>query len=63
MNIDERVQQEALREFYNKADKKKKKTMLLKKLRHFSLVVNPLVCVGFVIVFWVAGMRQYYQTV
>jgi hypothetical protein len=61
VSINERTQQEALRKFYEMQEKKEKIENKLKRiqiLRRFSIIVNPLICVGFVAVFWVAGMIQ-----
>ena len=33
----------------------------IKRLKKFSRVINPLFCIGFVIVFWAAGMHHYHQ--
>ena len=33
------------------------------RLKKFSRVINPLICVGFVIVFWAVGMQHYYQQI
>ena len=66
MNIDEKKQQEALRMFYEEQRKQKKMINLKKRiqrLKKFSLVINPLICVTFVALFWVLGMQHYYMEV
>ena len=40
---------------------RKKNEDRIKRLKKFSRVINPLFCIGFVIVFWAAGMEHYYQ--
>ena len=60
LSIDERRQQDALRIFYEKQKKQKKK---ISQLKTWSLVVNPLICISFVALFWVFGMNHYYVEV
>ena len=64
VNVNEQKQKEALKEFYEKQRKENTKQKVEKRilrLRTFSRVINPLVCIGFVIVFWAAGMQHYYK--
>ena len=61
VNINEQKQKEALKEFYENEILKKNKEDQIKCLKKFSRVINPLFCIGFVIVFWAAGMQHYYQ--
>ena len=61
VNINEQKQKEALKEFYENEILKKNKEDRIKQLKKFSRVINPLFCIGFVIVFWAAGMQHYYQ--
>ena len=49
------------KEFYEYEALKQKNEDRIKQLKKFSKVINPLFCVGFVIVFWAAGMQHYYQ--
>ena len=66
VNIDERKQQEALRVFYEKQSKLKQMNKLKKRiqrLKKFSLVINPIICVMFVALFWVLGINHYYMEV
>ena len=61
INIDEQKQREALKEFYEREILRKKNKDRIKSLKRFSRVINPLFCIGFVIVFWAAGMHHYHQ--
>ena len=61
MNVNEQKQKEALKEFYEYEALKQKNEDRIKQLKKFSKVINPLFCIGFVIVFWAAGMQHYYQ--
>ena len=61
ININEQKQKEALKEFYEKETLKKKNEDRIKNLKKFSRVINPLFCIGFVIVFWAAGMHHSYE--
>jgi hypothetical protein len=66
VNIDEREQQIALKDMYarqKRQNEKSEKEKRIQKLRRFSVVINPLICVGFVAIFWIAGMSQYYKEV
>ena len=61
MNVNEQKQKEALKEFYENEALKQKNEDRIKLLKKFSKVINPLFCIGFVIVFWAAGVHHYYQ--
>ena len=61
VNINEQKQKEALKEFYENEIMKKNNVDRIKRLKKFSRVINPLFCIGFVIVFWAAGMQHYYK--
>ena len=61
VNINEQKQKQALKEFYENEILKKNNEDQIKRLKKFSRVINPLFCIGFVIVFWAAGMHHYYQ--
>ena len=61
VDVNEQKQKEALKEFYENETLKQKNEVLIKQLKKFSKVINPLFCLGFVIVFWAAGMQNYYQ--
>ena len=61
VNINEQKQKEALKEFYENEIMKKNNEDRIKRLKKFSRVINPLFCIGFVIVFWAAGMQHYYK--
>ena len=61
VNVNEKKQKEALKEFYENERLKQKNEDRIKQLKKFSKVINPLFCIGFVIVFWAAGMQHYYQ--
>ena len=60
VSIDERRQQEALKIFYEKQKKQKQK---IHRLKTWSLIINPLICLSFVALFWVFGMNHYYVEV
>ena len=61
VNVNEQKQKEALKEFYENEIMKKNNEDRIKRLKKFSRVINPLFCIGFVIVFWAAGMQHYYK--
>ena len=61
VDVNEQKQKEALKEFYENETLKQKNGARIKQLKKFSKVINPLFCLGFVIVFWAAGMQHYYQ--
>ena len=47
--------------FYERDNLKQRNQKRISSLKKFSHVINPLICVGFVIVFWAVGMQHYYQ--
>ena len=61
VNVNEQKQKEALKEFYENEILKKNNEDQIKRQKKFSRVINQLFCIGFVIVFWAAGMHHYYQ--
>ena len=61
VDVNEKRQKEALKEFYEIDALKQKNEDRIKQLKKFSKVINPLICIGFVIVFWAAGVQHYYQ--
>ena len=61
VDINEEKQKEALKEFYENDVLKQKNENRIKYLRNFSRIINPLFCIGFVIVFWAAGLQHYSQ--
>ena len=61
VNVNEQKQKEALKEFYENEILKKNNEDQIKRLKKFSRVINPLFCIGFVMMFWAAGMHHYYQ--
>ena len=61
VDINKEKQKQALKEFYENDVLKQKNENRIKYLRKFSRIINPLFCIGFVIVFWAAGMQHYYQ--
>ena len=61
VNVNEQKQKEALKEFYENEILKQTNEDQIRRLKKFSRVINPLFCIGFVIVFWAAGMQHYYQ--
>ena len=63
VNVDEQKQTRALQEFYEHEGLKQKNETRIKNLKTFSKVINPLFCIGFVIIFWAVGMQHYYQKI
>ena len=61
VDVNEKRQKEALKEFYENEALKQKNEDRIKRLKKFSKLINPLFCIGFVIVFWALGMQHYYQ--
>ena len=61
VNVNEQKQKEALKEFYENEIRKQTNEDQIRRLKKFSRVINPLFCIGFVIVFWAVGMQHYYQ--
>ena len=61
VDINEEKQKEALKEFYVNDVLKQKNESRIKYLRMFSRIINPMFCIGFVIVFWAAGLQHYHQ--
>ena len=61
VNVNEQKQKEILKEFYENEIRKQTNEDQIRRLKKFSRVINPLFCIGFVIVFWAAGMQHYYQ--
>ena len=59
VSIDERIQQDALKEFYRqKVDTAREAK--IERMKKISLKINPLSCIAFVIAYWVIGLKQYY---
>ena len=63
VTVDEQKQKGALQEFYENEGLKQKNEKRIKNLKTFSKVINPLFCIGFVIIFWAVGMQHYYQKI
>ena len=61
VNVNEQKQKEALKEFYENEIRKQTNEDQIRRLKKFSRVINPLFCIGFVIMFWAAGMHHYYE--
>ena len=61
VDINKEKQKQALKEFYENDVLKQKNENRIKYLRKFSRIINPLFCIGFVIVFWAAGLQHYSQ--
>ena len=61
VNVNEQKQKEALQEFYENETLKQKNQNRIQNLKTFSRVINPLFCIGFVIVFWAVGMQHYFE--
>ena len=59
VSIDERIQQDALKEFYRqKVDTAREAK--IERMKKISLKINPLSCIAFFIAYWVIGLKQYY---
>ena len=58
-SVNERLQLDALKEFYGK-DVGEDKAVKIERMKTISLIINPAFCLGFVIVYWVVGMWQYF---
>ena len=58
VNIDEQRQQAALKEFYEDEALKENNRNRIQSLKTFSKVINPIVCVGFVLAFWAVGLHR-----
>ena len=63
VNVDERRQQAALKEFYEHEALKQNNKKRIQSLKTFSKVINPLVCIGFVFAFWTVGLYQSFRGV
>ena len=61
VNVNEQKQKEALQEFYENETLKQKNQNRIQNLKTFSRAINPLFCIGFVIVFWAVGMQHYFE--
>ena len=62
VDVNEKRQKEALKEFYENEALKQKNEDRIKRLKKFSKLINPLIFwFAFVIVFWAVGMQHYYQ--
>ena len=62
IDINEKKQQKALKAYYEALrEEKNRKEQKVKKLKRFTLVVNPMICIAFVIIYWIVGLNHYYQ--
>ena len=63
VNIDERKQKAALKEFYDNKALKQKNERRIQSLKTFSKIVNPMFCIAFVFVFWAVGLHQSFKAI
>ena len=65
VSIDERQQQRSMKLFYERQAQKRKEANArkIKKMKKFTLVINPMFCLGFIVVYWVVGLNQYYKDI
>ena len=63
VNIDERKQKAALKEFYDNEALKQKNERRIQSLKTFSKIVNPMFCIAFVFVFWAVGLHQSFKAI
>ena len=63
VNIDERKQKAALKEFYDNEALKQKNERRIQSLKTFSKIVNPMFCIAFVIIFWAVGLHQSFKAI
>ena len=61
VNVKEKDQQDALRVFYGNLKMKEKNEKLIHRLKRFSLVINPMICLSFVVLYWFFGLSHYYK--
>ena len=61
VNIDERRQQAALKEFYEREALKEHNKKRIQSLKTFTKEINPIVCVGFVFAFWAVGLHHSFR--
>ena len=61
VNIDERRQQAAMKEFYEDEALKEHNRNRIQSLKTFSKVINPILCLGFVFAFWAVGLHHAYK--
>ena len=63
VNIDERKQKAALKEFYDNEALKQKNERRIQSLKTFSKIINPMFCIAFVFVFWAIGLYQSFKAI
>ena len=63
VNIDERRQKAALKEFYDNEALKQKNERRIQSLKTFSKIINPMFCIAFVFVFWAIGLYRSFKAI
>ena len=63
VNIDERRQKAALKEFYDNEALKQKNERRIQSLKTFSKIINTMFCIAFVFVFWAVGLHQSFKAI
>ena len=57
---DEKLQQAAMKIFYQAASKNKNKKKV-KQCKYFLRVIYPAFCIAFIVLFWIIGLSNYYK--
>ena len=63
VHTNEIIQQRALKDHYEKRQTLLKQEQKIKRWKRFSLVTNPIICIIFIICYWVLGMNDYFKDV
>ncbi len=63
VDTDERIQQEALRKLYEERKTAKITADKIKRMKRFNLVINPLLCLSFMAIYWLVGLKHYMEDV
>ncbi len=63
VDTDERVQQEALKALYQEREIEKSNFRNIQRMKRFNLVINPIICLSFVVVYWLVGLHHYMEKV
>jgi len=60
VSVDEKVQQKALKSFYDRVDVDNKRKKHLERCQRFTLVYNPMLALIFVAAYWIIGLFHAY---
>ena len=60
ISVDEKVELEAQKEFYNKIEKEmgEKMTKKLETLRRINIIYLPFMALSFAVIFWLVGLKN-----